>query len=474
MEEALRLFEQAPPSFDHADALLDYATIFLLFAAGRLQASRTALDRALEIAEAAGATALIPRVLASLAAVAFVRGQVEEGFAALERGWALARASRDGPALVWLAVNESDALLKLGQFQRAADVASRGLDDARQAGLQSWEIAGVVAAFAAEALLALGRTAEAAALIDPLTTTPPDRDRWLAHVNRAEIDLLRGDYSAAAGRWQLIYAFPVHRSRVDFAYESAPRAAEASLWAERPGDALQKTRQALALYQGTDLTILSGRLLAAGMRACADLAEQARARRDQAAAVAAVDAGDGLATWAEQMGGAPFADHPFVAAIPAWRATWDAERTRVAGTGDPGAWDGAAKAWQDLGCPHRAGYAWWRQAQAQLDAALAGRRGGRRAARRRGRRRRARPPAGADPRAGRAGQDPPAAPRSRRTRRRAAGPGARRLRADRPGADGAAAARRRAHQPPDRRRAVHQRQHGERARDQHLAQARRL
>ena len=368
MEEALRLFEQAPPSFDHADALLDYATIFLLFAGGRLQASRTALNRALEIAEAAGATALIPRVLASLAAVAFVRGQVEEGFAALERGWALARAARDGPALVWLAVNESDALLKLARFQRAADVASHGLDDARQAGLQSWEMAGVVAANAAEALLAVGRTAEAAALIDPLTTTPPDRDRWLAHVNRAEIDLLRGDYSAAAGRWQLIYAFPAHRSRVDFAYESAPRAAEASLWAERPGDALQKTRRALALYQGTDLTILSGRLLAAGMRACADLAEQARARRDQAAAVAAVDAGDGLATWAEQMGGAPFADHPFVAAIPAWRATWDAERTRVAGTGDPGAWDGAAKAWQDLGCPHRAGYAWWRQAQAQLDA----------------------------------------------------------------------------------------------------------
>src|SRR5215470_12320678 len=142
MEEALRLFGQAPPSSDHADALLDYASIFLLFAEGRVQASRTALDRALEIAEAVGATALIPRVLASLAAVAFVRGQVEEGLAALERGWALARAARDGPALVWLAVNEGDALFKLGQFQRAADVASRGLDDARQAGLQAWEMAG--------------------------------------------------------------------------------------------------------------------------------------------------------------------------------------------------------------------------------------------------------------------------------------------------------------------------------------------
>ena len=104
------------------------------------------------------------------------------------------------------------------------------------------------------------------------------------------------------------------------------------------------------------------------MRACADLAGQARARRDQYAAADAADAADGLATWVERMGRAPFTDHRYVATIPAERATWDAERTRVAGSGDPGAWDGAAKAWQDLSCPHRAGYAWWRQAEAQLDA----------------------------------------------------------------------------------------------------------
>jgi DNA-binding CsgD family transcriptional regulator len=268
---------------------------------------------------------------------------------------------------VWLAGNESDALLKLGQFQRAADVASRGLDTSRQSGLQSWRFAVVLAANAAEALLALGRTAEAAALIDPLTMTPPDRDRWVVDVARAEIDLQRGDTGAATERWELIYALPGLISRVDFAHESAPRAAEALLWAGRPGDALQEVRRALALFKGTDLTILSGRLLTAGMRACADLAEQARARRDQTAAMAAADAADGLATWVERMGGAPFADHRYLAAIPAERATWD-ERARVAGPGDPGAWDGAAKAWQDLSCPHRAGYAWWRQAQAQLDA----------------------------------------------------------------------------------------------------------
>jgi ATP/maltotriose-dependent transcriptional regulator MalT len=369
MEEALRLFEQAPPSFDHADALLDYANIFLLHAEERLPATRMALNRALEIAEAAGATSLIPRILSVIALAAFRRGSVEDGLANLQRGWALARDAQDGPALLWLAVNESDALLKLAQFQRAADVASRGVDAARKAGLQSWRFASILAANAAEALLAAGRTVEAAALIDPLTTMQPDRDSWPLHVNRAEIDLLRGDTGAAAGRWQLVYAaFPASTSRVDFAYESAPRAMETSLWAGRPSEALQQTRQALALFKTTDLTILCGRLLVAGMRACADLAEQARARRDQHAAIAAEDAADGLATWAERMGGAPFADHRFVAAIPAWRATWDAERTRAAGPSDPGAWGGAAKAWQDLGCPHRAGYAWFRQAEAQLDA----------------------------------------------------------------------------------------------------------
>ena len=127
-------------------------------------------------------------------------------------------------------------------------------------------------------------------------------------------------------------------------------------------------RQALAPFTAPDLTILFGWLLAAGMRACADLAEQARARRDGYAVRDALAAAGDLASWVEQMEGAPFTDHPFVAAIPASRATWDAERTRLAGASDPAAWHAAAKTWEDLGWPHRAAYAWWRHAEAQLTA----------------------------------------------------------------------------------------------------------
>ena len=140
------------------------------------------------------------------------------------------------------------------------------------------------------------------------------------------------------------------------------------MWAGRPGDALEEVRRVLGLFKIPDLTIFCGRLLATGMRACADLAEQARARRDEPAAQAAEAAADGLASWVDQMAGAPFAEHRFVATIPAERASWDAERTRLAGASDPEAWSRAAKTWEGLSCPHRAGYAWWRQAQAQLDA----------------------------------------------------------------------------------------------------------
>jgi hypothetical protein len=89
---------------------------------------------------------------------------------------------------------------------------------------------------------------------------------------------------------------------------------------------LREVRRALALFKGADMAIFAGRLLAAGMWACADLAERARARRDEQAVADAADAADGLATWVERMSGVPFTDHRYVATIPAERATWEAER----------------------------------------------------------------------------------------------------------------------------------------------------
>ena len=370
IKESLRLFGQSPPSADRAEAWLDYGTAFLFHAEGQLAASATAVNQALEIAEAAGATAQIPHLLPWLSNLAFLRGRVGEGFAILQRGRALAETSGNGAALVWLAVCESNALMKMGKFQNASDVALRGLAAARQTGLQAGDLAAILASNASEALLACGRTADAAALIGPLTTGRPDRDHWFAHEARAEIELLNGDVAASAHRWQQIKACIGQIGSIDTAREAAQRAAELALWAGRPAAALKQVQEALAPFTAPDLTIMCGHLLATGMRACADLADEARARRDDRAVSAARAAAADLSTWIDRMGNRPFTDHPFVGTIPADRADWNAERTRLAGSSDPSAWEAAGKAWQALGCPHRAGYAWWRQAEAQLDARL--------------------------------------------------------------------------------------------------------
>jgi DNA-binding CsgD family transcriptional regulator len=312
---------------------------------------------------------VIPLVLARLVGVAFARGQIPEGFALLRRARAAAEATGDSAALVEMAIHEGFNLASMGSLGGAERVWLRGLRAARRAGLGSWFRTAVLVNNAAEAMWCRGRTAEAAVLIDPLTTGAPRADDWKVHLTRALLDMMRGDHAAAAARQRQVHVLAGRVSSIEMDREAAHFTTEMALWAGRPGDALQQARQALARYEGVpELTDGCGALLAAGLRACADLAEQARARRDHGAACAAQDAAGELACWLQRTAGVPFTDHSLRARIPADRATWDAEQTRLAGSSDPGAWHAAAKTWEHMGWPHRAGYAWWRQAQAQLDA----------------------------------------------------------------------------------------------------------
>jgi DNA-binding CsgD family transcriptional regulator/tetratricopeptide (TPR) repeat protein len=367
LEESLRLFELAPPSAEYAEALSGYGA-FLFSSYGRWQDRNTLQLRAAEIAEAAGATAVLGLCLAQLAGYEFMACDAEEWFTTLQRARQAAEASGDGMAVLTVDGYESALMLMSGDFARAEQVAVRGLDAARRAGLADWSYAANLAENAACAIWSQGRTADAAALIDPLTTGPPRADDWPLHVHRAFLDMLRGDLEAAAARQRQVGPLTGLWGN-DEARFAAEQTAEVALWSGRPGDAIAEVRQALAPYENMpDLTEDCGRLLAAGLRACADLAEQARARRDDPAAQAAESAARELACVAERLERIPFTNHPHVAAIPAARATWVAEWPRLAGASDPAAWHEAAKTWESLGCPHRAGYAFWRQAEAQLDA----------------------------------------------------------------------------------------------------------
>jgi tetratricopeptide (TPR) repeat protein len=372
MNKALRLFEGTPPppSAEHAKAWYWYAVYFLEHYEGaRPEEIVTALNRALEVAEAAGAATLTPRILGLLAVESFFRGEVEDGFGLLARARSLPEASRDAWAVLTLAIIENLALFSLGRLEEATRVGLRGVEDAHRLGVGSSFYASVHLSNTAESLYVRGRTAEAAALIDPHTMGPIDRHNVLLHACRADIDLLRGEVNPALER----LAQTKHEASIDFSRSLGQQFAEAALWAGRPDEALEEVQRLLDRLEGTGRVIECGWFLAVGMRGCADLAEQARARRDDDAVRAALAKADNLASWVKQEHDVPFTDHPFVASIPAERATWDAERSRTAGASDPAAWSVAADQWEALDYRHRAAYARWRQAEALLAPPHAGR-----------------------------------------------------------------------------------------------------
>jgi len=369
IEEAIRLAGPDRRSAVAAEAWHSYGTAFLSTGAGDQQASREALQRAAEIAETAGPAQLLPYCLVALADHALIRGEVDEAFALIGRARPLAEACGDGGAILWVTLEESFALSSTGQAEACTETALAGLRTAGQLGRQDSREAAMLAGNACSGLIQRGRTAEAAALIDPLTTGQPSRDNTDLHLERVEIDLLRGHIGAARQRLAQVQAIIIHRVGLFAGQHGTPQlAAELALWAGRPRDALDTVLRALPSLTPPPFAYQCGALLAAGIRACADLAEQALARHDQAALAAAQAAAGTLESWADQVAGVPFADHPAMVCIPADRATWDAEQARLAGANDPAAWAAAAKASQSLGWPHKAGYASWRQAQAELDA----------------------------------------------------------------------------------------------------------
>jgi hypothetical protein len=114
MKEALRLFDGAPPSAEHARAWYRYASDFLMHVRGpQPEEIRAAFSRALEVAEAAGATTLVAQIMCGLAQRSFYCGEVEEGFRLLAQAWRVPDASADAQAVLWLTAIESDALLKV-------------------------------------------------------------------------------------------------------------------------------------------------------------------------------------------------------------------------------------------------------------------------------------------------------------------------------------------------------------------------
>ena len=352
-ERAVELIPAEHPSAERARALGGLGLILML--SGRPARSREHAEAAAAVARAAGAVAEEADALATLGYDLSVLGQRAAGLEFARRGRAIAARTGDDGILSRTAVPLSDVLRRSGRLTEAVEVALAGAKEARRAGLDMRD--GFLRMNACEAAFERGDWE----LVDGLT-----RDvlaRGLTGVTLAFAHHMAGALACARGQ---LAAAETHlaEQRASIGHDPKPPdynviedEAELALWQGRPQIAARIAGEGVRITAHDPLRC--NLVIWLGLRAEADLAQLARARRDSGAEAASRKRAQALIDAARE--------HFAAAGHPALAAMIDAEHTRVEGPGDPASWAAAASAWDARSTPYPAAYARWRQAEAALE-----------------------------------------------------------------------------------------------------------
>ena len=285
-------------------------------------------------------------------------GRADEGFGYLWRGLELAEENGDPLALLHAYVSLTDVLTMLARPEESARVGERGLEVVRRYGIDST----LLVANSVEALVAIGEWDEAdsasAAALRAITANFP----YMLLMLRADIELGRGDFEAARAHLEAALA-TLREDRGQGIYDVF--LAELALWERRWTEADQAVRDGLASANSRQAAQLRVWFCAKGLRAHAELAALARARRGT----------DAVRTWLARarrlIAVARRAAEEAAAVTPnaaGWLALAEAEYQRARGVARPDLWGDAAAAWARLERPPLAAYCHWHQAEALVAA----------------------------------------------------------------------------------------------------------
>jgi DNA-binding CsgD family transcriptional regulator/tetratricopeptide (TPR) repeat protein len=365
-EAAVRLVPASPPRAERAQVLAAFGEA--LISQGRYQESRELCQEAIAIAGQVGALAEQVDARRALGVDLAFLGDLEAGVEQLAEARRIAETVGKVDQVARAFATLAGLLETFGRLEAAAEVALEGAEVAAGQGLGRWH-GPFLTATAARALFGLGRWDEAEALLGRAADrVAPElaATRVYIHTARSQLELARGRSETAAE--QLAVAREAYAQTLTQPWFATPRflaTAELALLEGRLGDADSAVAEGLRVA-GPDPD--SGAwLYALGVRAAADRAELARARRDDEEALEARQAGDVLAAEFHARlspegtdGAAPTPPTEALAVL------CEAELARLDGQTDPGLWEAAAKAWERLGEPYPIAYVRWRQAEALL------------------------------------------------------------------------------------------------------------
>jgi DNA-binding CsgD family transcriptional regulator len=349
-EAAVRIMPSEPPSADLAFVLAGLG--FALMLVGRSAHSSEVCERALAVARATGSRAAEVRALATLGCDIAYLGDLDEGIAVLRDARVRAAELGEPDLLGQSAIALSDVLRRAGRLEEAMTVGLEGAEEAEHAGLGAAQ--GAFSALnGSEAAFELGRWDVVERVTgDVLGERASDTAYATALEQRGLLDAARGDFAAAHDALRRVRDQHGASATPEMRAHGLELALTLATWEGRAPDAAQVALEASALASHSDVAIAT-QSAELGVRAEADQAERARARRDAGAAQAAAERARRLHA----------AD---VGELRESRLMVEAELARAEGRADPAAWEAVVAAWDARGSAFRAAYARWRWAEALL------------------------------------------------------------------------------------------------------------
>jgi DNA-binding CsgD family transcriptional regulator/tetratricopeptide (TPR) repeat protein len=365
-EAAVRLVPASPPLAERAQVLAAFGEALITQA--RFRESRRLCEEAIAIAGQIGALVEEGDARRALGVDLAFLGDLEAGVGELAEARRIVEAVGTVDQVARTFATWSGLLETFGRLEAAAGLALEGAELAASQGLGRWH-GPFLTATAARALFGLGRWDDAEVLLGRAAdrVAPELAATWVyIHTARGQLDLARGRAAAAAEH--LAVARDAYAQTVTQPWFATPlfvATAELAVLEGRLPDADAAVAEGLRVA-GADPGYAAP-LYALGLRAAADRAELARARRDDEEVLEARRAADTLAGELR----ARLSPEGVDGAVPTPRTEaqavlCQAELARLDGRTDPDLWEAAAKAWERLGEPYPTAYARWRQAEALL------------------------------------------------------------------------------------------------------------
>ena len=350
-ERGVDLVPTLPPSAERARALAGLGHGLML--AWRFDESFAICEQALALARSTGERAAELRALLNLGRDLAYLGHAHEGVDDLEQVLALAAESGNPLALLDAYVALTDVLMMLGRPAESARAGQRGLEALHQYGIDST----VLVANTIEALLAIGAWDEAESMSRAALRASSANFPYMLLMLRADLELGRGDFEAARAHLDAAET-TLREDRGQGVYDVF--VADLALWERRWTDADRAVQDGLESATSRQAAQLHIWFCAKGLRAQAELAALARARRDTEAARAWLAKAQKLLAVARHSAQEASAVTPNAAG---WLALAEAEYERAQGTARPESWSEAAAVWELLDRTPLAAYCRWREAE---------------------------------------------------------------------------------------------------------------